>query len=519
MAICPTDTKQSTIQLKAVELNGIGKKYPLQAKDFPDFWALKDISFSVAQGEVLGIIGRNGAGKTTLLNIIAGTLSATEGEVIVKGKVRGLFNLGVGFQDELSGKENIFLNAAILGAQKLETEAKFNAIVEFSELGDFINMPLGSYSQGMRLRLAFSIVANLDFDILVIDEVLAVGDALFQNKCFQRLMDFRRAGKTLIITTQSMELIERLCDSAILLNHGLLVCQGRPLECTNRYRALLNREKFFVGSEKKVTGLVENTKKWAEDISNWGNKLGTKEVVIDKVTFLNRFGFETKCIKSGQPLKVRVNFTVKNDIKEPHFGVAIFRNDGVYCYGPNTEFDGYQIPALKPGKGCFELKFKHVFLAPGEYRVSIAIWDKNETLAYDYHYGVYALVIRGDNPDGALTRIPYSARILEGPRQNGLPLVFTTNEPAVMEIDIGQFGNPKSLGVFRSDGIYCQGIPVFPKRSRHILLNFPASSFLPGEYFIAESNSASMRIGFKIVFNRQDHGTIYLSHSWKIGGR
>src|SRR4030042_3472005 len=178
-------------------LEAVSKKYPLakyakSAKcNFADFWALKDVSLDVKSGEILGIIGRNGAGKTTLLNIIAGVSTATSGNIIVDGKAVGLFNLGVGFQDELTGRENIFLNGALLGASKRQIEDMLSFIIEFSELGGFFVRPLGAYSQGMRMRLGFSIVINLDFDILVIDEVLAVGDALFQNKCFQRLMGFR----------------------------------------------------------------------------------------------------------------------------------------------------------------------------------------------------------------------------------------------------------------------------------------------------------------------------------------
>src|SRR3989338_6125532 len=208
-----------------IELSGIGKRYPVKRENyiFKDFWALKDISLSVGKGQVFGVIGRNGAGKTTLLNIIAGILSPTEGKALSSGKTVGLFNLGVGFQDELTGRENIFLNGAILGASRKELEEKLDPIIEFSELGDFIDMPLGSYSQGMRLRLGFSIIANLDFLTLVIDEVLAVGDSLFQSKCYERLMDYRRAGKTLLITSQDMGIIERLCDEALLLDHGSML--------------------------------------------------------------------------------------------------------------------------------------------------------------------------------------------------------------------------------------------------------------------------------------------------------
>ncbi|KPK97716.1 MAG: hypothetical protein AMJ95_07375 [Omnitrophica WOR_2 bacterium SM23_72] len=251
MTISPIRTCADQKQVvRVMQLCSVGKKYPFTKQQFSvlkDFWALKDVSLDVYQGEIVGIIGRNGAGKTTLLNIMAKVLFPTEGEVFSNGRVLGLFNLGVGFQDELTGRGNIFLNGSLLGATKKEIEDKLNSIVEFSELGDFINMPLGTYSQGMRLRLGFSIVVNLKFDILVIDEVLAVGDVLFQNKCFERLMDFKREGKTLVITNQSLDLMERLCDRVILLDHGKTLFQGNVVEAINRYRLLLNTEKFFVG--------------------------------------------------------------------------------------------------------------------------------------------------------------------------------------------------------------------------------------------------------------------------------
>ncbi len=251
MTISPIKTSPDEKQAcRVMQLCSVGKRYPFAKQHLSplkDFWALKDVSLDVYEGEIVGIIGRNGAGKTTLLNIMARVLFPTEGDVYSNGKVLGLFNLGVGFQDELTGKGNIFLNGSLLGATKREIEDRLNSIVEFSELGDFIHMPLGTYSQGMRLRLGFSIVVNLEFDILVIDEVLAVGDMLFQNKCFERLMDFKREGKTLVITNQSLDLMERLCDRIILLDHGKALFQGDVVQGINRYRILLNTEKFFVG--------------------------------------------------------------------------------------------------------------------------------------------------------------------------------------------------------------------------------------------------------------------------------
>lgn len=573
MIISLTNTKEKKPDMpvrNAVELRSVGKKYPFlktterHYKDSrEDFWALKDVSFDVSRGQILGVIGRNGAGKTTLLNIVCGALTPTQGKININGRVLGLFNLGVGFQEELTGKENIFLNGSILGATKKELDSKLRCIIEFSELGEFINMPLGTYSQGMRLRLGFSIIANLDCDILVIDEILAVGDLLFQNKCFERLMELKRLGKTLIISSQGMELIERLCDSVILLAHGQSLFWGEPVEAINRYRALLSTEKFFVGPAKKIINLVENTKKWTDDISNWGKELGTKEVIINKVEFMNGFGWKCSKIRSGESLRIKVYFTAKNKIKEPHFGVAIFRNDGVYCYGPNTKFEGHYIPELKTGNGYFILDYHKLFLAPGDYRISSAIWDKNETIAFAYNHGCYQLIIEGNlNAGGQLINMPvicFPRKLIiknsphpdldtlkdkwgckidsEGIEIQSVKLsgyhgeeggILATNDPAKLAVNFDKVifnkYNYLWIGLYREDGVYCQGImqPLNSQNSYTVL--FPKFSLLPGGYTFSVGvwdDSARRFImfhhatyPFRIVFNQEDHGTIYLKHKW-----
>jgi len=553
MSILSIKPIENGLQIKAVELNSVSKKYHFAKglnSNFQDLWALKDVSLDIHKGRVFGVIGRNGAGKTTFLNIIAGVLSPTEGKVLLGGKALGLFSLGVGFQDELTGRENIFLNGAILGAAKKEIENRLSSIIEFSEIGNFIDMPLGSYSQGMRLRLGFSIVANLDFDILVIDEVLAVGDALFQSKCYERLMDFKRAGKTLIITSQSMDMIERLCDEAMLLDHGHILFQGKPKETIDRYRALLNTERFFVGPEDRQASLVENTKKWTDNISNWGKILGTKEVVIDSVQFINKFGFKCDKIKTGGYLKIKVSFTARNMVKEPHFGIAIFREDGVYCYGPNTAFDGYDIPELRLGKGCFTIRYKSLLFAPGNYRVSVAIWDKNETLAFDYHEGYYKLTVTGyDNKNGELLNMPLKTRNIRNTLKKSNAIIvklfnsagqkkdrFMTSEPVSFNIIPCVDNNVAKhsclwLGIYRDDGIYCHGVLTPFKKDNYIDIFFPKLFLLPGSYNISVGICDKLQqkflirydniCSFQMVFNRHDHGTVYMDHEWniKIGGR
>lgn len=532
MITYPTETGQEKAALPAkafLQLSGVGKKYPLRgANACGDFWALKDINLEVKEREMAGIIGRNGAGKTSLLNIICGTLSPTEGSVIKKGKVLGLFSLGVGFQDELTGRENIFLNGAILGAGKKELNDKVSSIIEFSELGDFIDMPLGSYSQGMRLRLGFSIVTALDFDILVIDEILAVGDALFQNKCFQRLLDFKRYGKTLIITSQNMELVERLCDKAVLIDHGRLLFYGGPEEAANKYKHLLNAERFFVGPEHKTTDLVTDTKKWADDLSRWGKKFGSKEVVIESVRFMNKLGRRCNRVRSNGTLKIKVDFKAKNKVRDVHFGVAIFRKDGVYCYGPNTGFDGYKIPELSPGRGWFALSYKSLLLAPGQYHFSVGIWDEKEVLAFDYHDGCYQLTVTGNkNEKGELLNLPFrfSYDALDNTIFLAIRLfdfqgkekdIFISNEPVRIVVsfadsnieDRNQYVN---LAILRDDGVCCQAISAPMKSGRKLNILFPKFALLPGRYKICMGKTTHH---FQMGFNRNDHGTVYLAHNW-----
>lgn len=549
-----------------VELIAVGKRYPLvnspeNQKDWGDFWALKDTNLKIGAGRTIGIIGRNGAGKTTLLNIIAGVLAPSAGSISVKGRVVALFNLGCGFQDELSGKENIFLNGALLGASRRELNEKLDSIIEFSELGGFVNMPLGSYSQGMRLRLGFSIAANLEFDILIIDEVLAVGDALFQHKCFERMMDFRRAGKTIIISTQDMGLIERFSDTVLLLDHGVPVFYGDAAMGIAAYRALLNSERFFVGPAQKNNKLVENTKRWTDDVSEWGHKLGTKEAVIERVQLLNRFGVECTQFRPGSPLRIRVYFIVRNEIKEPHFGAAIFRSDGVYGYGPNTKFDGHRIRGFEKGRGYFILDCHSLVLAPGEYRISVAIWDKFETVPYDYHTGYYKLDIIGrHNPGNELLNMPFKlyprSRLspeivcnframgntviangtikieLSGPAGYGGKDTFFTNDPVTFNIDLSDIKEKIKdcyfwAGIFRDDRVYCQGIVWAIDKKRYFRIVFPRFALLPGSYSIAlgvwDNTEGKFVILqdkarlFKMVFDKEDHGTIFLRHIWKWG--
>lgn len=517
-----------SITQDAVKLISVGKQYPVKAGPRgacgrQNVNALNGISLSIAKGEFVGIIGRNGAGKTTLLNIIAGVTTPSEGSCTVSGRVVGLFNLGAGFQDELSGRENIFLNGAILKATRREMEEKLPDIIEFSELGDFIDMPLGSYSQGMRLRLGFGIIANLDFDILVLDEVLAVGDVLFQDKCMKRIMSFKHRGKTLVLSTQDLAMVERLCSGAVLLDHGYMIFRGSAGETAAKYRELLSTERFYVGFAKRPRTLIDSTIKWTADISSWGTKRGTKEVSILDVKFLNRWGVPQVSFSPGDPVTVKTHVEVRERVSDPHLGVAFFREDGVYCYGPNTEFDGHRISQMAPGKGFFAIKIPRLFLAPGAYRVSIAVWDRDERLAYDLHEACYSFRVLGTaDPDRPLSALPVRVRRLRHAEKTGKRLWMEDGSGTVSERFLtgscvrifvdgdGKTAGNRTAGIFRDDGICCQKITLpFAYGTR---IEFPRCGLLPGTY---EVRLDGMRYVFKMLFDRFDHGTIFLDHAWE----
>jgi len=568
-----------------IKLNNVGRKFLsfIESDDFGndqnvlrgmnskkgDFWALRNIYMTIGQAEVVGIIGRNGSGKSTLLNIISKGLPVSEGEIIINGKVSALLSLGIGFQDEFTGKENIYLNASLLGLTRKEIDESFLSILEFSELGDFINAPLGSYSAGMKMRLGFSTAIHKDFDILVTDEIISVGDMHFQKKCFEKMIDFKREGKTIVVASQDMGFIARFCDRAYLLEDGRISFHGDPKEAVEKYEAILNKKKVL--SEGSRVYMVTETKRLATDMAEWGQREGTKEVIIKNIQAFNKWGFKTDRIKSGQPLIVKVNFTANEEIDNFHFGVAIFREDGVYCYGPNTKFDGLAIDKIGKGDGHFEIECKEVLLMPGTYYLAVAIWDENETFAYDYHKCRYKIEIEGKPFFGQLLLLPSrwsSENLSLGPgdldgyaqpnldylvdkygtelkndcasinsikcldNYGGEDSIFVTGKETKIKVDFQVAGLPiKDLlfwvGIYRSDGIYCHGRvkPITADGSNTEILVYPKIRLLPGGYKISAAiwNDRAKRFiaythglnAFNIISDKQDHGTIYLEHRWK----
>jgi ABC-type multidrug transport system ATPase subunit len=495
-------------------------------------------------------------------------LPVSEGEIIVKGKVSALLTLGAGFQDEFTGRENVYLNASLLGMKRHEIEKAFSDIVEFSELGDFINAPLGSYSSGMKMRLGFSVAIHKEFEVLVTDEIITVGDISFQKKCFEKMAEFRRQGKAMLIATQDMGLIERFCDRAFLLEDGCIISNGIPAEVVEQYDKILNKKKVL--SEGSRSRMVTETKRWATDMHEWGRREGTKEATIREIAVFNKSGQRTNKLRSREKIKIRVNFTAHEEIDDFHFGIAIFREDGVYCYGPNTQFDGLATPRMGKGNGYFELEYNKLPLMPGIYYVSAAIWDKNEIFAYDYHKCNCSIEIMGNPAFGQLLNLPYrwsNLRIPMFSSRKHLPnldhlvdkwksyvnsdlacfesltflnnygsrdTVFVTGKEFKVKID---FRIDRSLetslrnlflwiGIYRSDGIYCHGSirRIVSCGLNSEILVYPKLRLLPGGYrvsagiwdtntkrFLAYSHGIN---SFNMIYDKRDHGTVYLDHCW-----
>src|SRR5580704_6600460 len=241
----------------AVDVRGVSKRFRLAHGKYnsfkerlihagrsphEDFWALKDVSLVAREGETVGILGRNGSGKSTLLKCICGVLQPTSGEIVVRGKLAGLLELGAGFQQDLTGRENVYLNGSMLGMSKKEVDKVFDDIVDFSELEEFIDGPVKFYSSGMYVRLGFAVAVNVDPDILVVDEVLAVGDERFQRKCLDRVDQFQREGRTILLVTHSADTVRGICDRGVVLSHGNLVAEGEPGEATRIFRERLMAE-------------------------------------------------------------------------------------------------------------------------------------------------------------------------------------------------------------------------------------------------------------------------------------
>ena len=353
------------------------------------FWALRDISFAVGQGKSLGLVGHNGAGKSTALKLMTRILEPTSGAVRMRGRVAALLELGSGFHPDLSGRENVFLNGSLLGFSRREMERKLEEIVDFAEIGDFIDLEVKHYSSGMYTRLGFAVATAVDPNILITDEVLAVGDEAFQRKCMERIYRFRQLGKTIIFVSHALETVRLLCDQAVWLDHGVARVVGPAGEVIDAYLADTNRHEAEARREA-----AEDAP--ADEPPDDPRRRGNREAEIVRVQLLDAAGREQPVFHAGAPLTLRIQYVAHHPIRRPVFGVALHHESGFWLSGPNTRFDEFEIPLIA-GAGHVDLIIPELPLLDGRYLISATIYDEALLHPYDYHDRMYELLVRSSS--------------------------------------------------------------------------------------------------------------------------
>ena len=369
--------KPQTLKEKLLHLNS--NKYEL-------YHALKKIDLTINKGEVVGIVGKNGCGKSTFLKLLAGILEPDSGEIQTSGRLSCLIELGAGFHPDFTGRENIYTNASIFGMTKKTIDKSIDEIIEFSELGRFIDNPVRTYSSGMYLKLAFSVAIHIHPEILLIDEILAVGDARFQRKCFQRLEEIKSTGATIVIVSHDLGSLEKFCTRVIWIHEGVIRMDGMPLIVTRTYQDyMLNGEdNYHVHSVETEPEFQKNKK---EENAGLGidNRWGNQDVVITDAYIRNSKGERTNVIRSDEEITVEIKYKVYKPQKEYIIGVGFYNLDDVMVFGTNTAREGIPITELKSGS-IMRVKFPRIQLQAGKYHLHTSIIDKYETPLDFYRY-------------------------------------------------------------------------------------------------------------------------------------
>ena len=332
-----------------------------------DFWALRDVSFEVHEGETFGLIGENGSGKSTMLKCLTKIYRPDEGRVEVEGKISALLELGAGFHPELTGRENVFLNGAILGLGQKELKRRFEEIVEFAGIGPFIDEPVKNYSSGMYIRLGFSVAINVDPDVLLIDEVLAVGDEAFQRKCNEKFGELRSQGKTIVLVSHGMAGVQNLCDRVAWFEHGKLMKIGEPREVIEAYVG-------NVQVDREVD--VEGHTRW-----------GSGEGRITEVELLDNRGRKTTHVRTGDPATLRLHYDIAEPIERPVFGLAFYTLEGLLVSGPNSR-DAGCVPEKLSGRGYVDIRFEPLRLLPHTYDLHVSLYDYSLMHPFDFRQNV-----------------------------------------------------------------------------------------------------------------------------------
>lgn len=402
----------------AIRVNNVTKRYKLYEKNsdrvkdalglsgkkklYKDYYALRDLSFDVKKGETVGIVGVNGAGKSTILKIITGVLNPTEGNVEINGRISALLELGAGFNFDYTGLQNVYLNGTMMGFSKEEIDGKLDAILSFADIGDFINQPVKTYSSGMFVRLAFAVAINIDPEILIVDEALSVGDVFFQNKCFHKFEEFRKAGKTILFVSHDLSSIRKYCDRAILLDHGVKLEEGETASVIDTFKRVLvgqynPNEQDTESGEKAGNKIIPEAHEgeWKKnyvlnpDCDCYGD---LKAEIIDFAVIDSKGKFTSVLVK-GEPFQIRVKIKANEDIEDPISTYTIKTLKGTDITGTNTKFEHNDIGPMKAGEEKVITFTQMMNLQGGQYLLSLGCtrYSGDELKVYNRLYDIVSL--------------------------------------------------------------------------------------------------------------------------------
>jgi lipopolysaccharide transport system ATP-binding protein len=366
-----------------------------------EFWALQDASFDVAKGETLGIIGPNGAGKSTALKLLSRICKQTKGDIRVRGRLAALIEVGAGFHPDLTGRENVSLNGTIMGLSHKQIERRFEQIVAFSELGKFLDMPVKRYSSGMTVRLGFAIAAHVNPEVLLIDEVLAVGDLAFQQKCYQRIQELKAKGTTMVFISHNLDAVQRLCDRVILLEQGQVRRNGSPSEVILQYRQEVLRRAFDTQKQKaspavRVSGDLD----------------------VTEARLLNAEGEATDEVETGEPMRVELRYRASRPIHNPSVTMLIERLDGLVCHEASTKASNLSWKAWE-GEGILRLEYEALNLLPNTYQVIVTVHEgKNPSPLVRLSRQLYFHITSSDQSTRGTVHLDHEWSLEEAQRVN-----------------------------------------------------------------------------------------------------
>lgn len=364
--------------------------------------ALDRVSFALEPGETLGLVGPNGTGKSTVLKLIARILEPDAGRVVVGGRVAALLELGAGFHPELTGRENVYLNGSLMGLGRARMTERLARIADFAELGRFLDMPVKHYSSGMYMRLGFATAIHVDADILLVDEVLAVGDQAFQNKCRERIAALRKAGMTIVLVSHSAESVRELCARALWLEGGEVLAFGPTDDVLAAY------QRSVVAHEEARWAAEHDAAPAAKDPPG-ADRYGSGEIRITAVELLDGAGHPRHAALTGEPLVVRLRYAADRDVPDAVFGIGIHAADGTHVTGPNTRDAGLAVD-VRAGEGVVEWRAEALPLQEGPYELSAAVYDGACIHAYDHHHRRFALPVRRGGAGDRLGLVSIPAR-------------------------------------------------------------------------------------------------------------